>query len=97
MIVAASTPGGLMSATLSAIQSYHASARQAEQAAAASAAPVAPSAGMTHLPAFSSAPSSGVQEGALPRAAVQQAQRAYEASLAATSSANHALARLACG
>lgn len=88
MIASASTPGGLMSACLTAIQGYHASTRQAEQAVAAIAQPqrAAPS-GMTHLPAVA-APPAVAQEGAVSRVAVQAAQRAYEANVAASNHVN---------
>lgn len=92
MIASASTPGGLMSACLSAIQGYHASARQAEQAVAAVAQPqrAAPS-GMTHLPAIA-APAAPVQDGAVSRIVVQAVQQAYGATAAA---ANNAAQRVA--
>jgi hypothetical protein len=91
MNVSASTPGGLISACLSAIQSYHATARQAEQVAASITQPQrAAPAGMTHLPAVGGA--APVQESAsIPRVAVQAAQRAYETNLAASNAANRLL------
>jgi hypothetical protein len=92
MIASASTPGGLMSACLTAIQGYHASVRQAEQAVAAIAQPqrAAPS-GMTHLPAVA-APAAPVQDGAVSRVAVQAALRAYEANVGASNGASRMLA-----
>jgi hypothetical protein len=91
MIASASTPGGLMSACLTAIQGYHASTRQAEQAVAAIAQPqrAAPS-GMTHLPAV--AAPMPVQDGAVSRVAVQVAQRAYEANVSVSNGASRMLA-----
>jgi flagellar basal body rod protein FlgC len=92
MIASASTPGGLMSACLTAIQGYHASTRQAEQAVAAIAQPqrAAPS-GMTHLPAVA-APGAPVQDGAVSRVAVQVAQRAYEANVSVSNGTSRMVA-----
>jgi len=86
MIASASTPGGLMSACLSAIQGYHASTRQAEQSVAAAQPQRAAPSGVTHLPALT-ASAAPVQEGAVSSVAVQAAERAYGANVAASNNA----------
>ncbi|MDB5370219.1 MAG: hypothetical protein JWP20_1777 [Roseomonas sp.] len=84
MIVTAATPGGLMSACLSAIQAFNRAATQQAGPAAGTAMPaLGPPGGATHLPGFTSS-AGPADEGAVSRLAVTQAQRAYETTTAGT-------------